>query len=458
MAMMEGLLQWLLIWALLMVDPVTCICVKDSDELSFSRENSEADDVRKDHFVNIHCCANNFVGDIKWFRQYNGTMTVLVFNNERYTFKERQQVLEINKALMLDNGTYVCVAHNTTHNVSFQFELYVAECDKAAGKVIVERMPEPKQMVRLGQTKTLECRGYFGCSLPNTKSAFWMRRGKSVSKLEGDHPLFSVEMVNKSNGNILGSILTFKTITKDNMTSSYMCYLFAVPPNGKSFHVQLVNIPQKEVLPRWGVAVVAVVSVTIVVALLLALLIRPWKDQLLFRMRTKFHCLPLRQANKRHDLIVLCHPDNDDEVRNHITSNLRNDYAVFFPYDDIQGAELEAPAAMDALTSSSFALIYLTPSDSRVPRLELLMDAATNCQGGTRIILIHNGPLRDSLQGLEPGLRSRLRLVHHIKWPSDIDRNARVKKNFICAIQSYLPESVDDASESSTEPLLNYSE
>ncbi|XP_046568882.1 uncharacterized protein LOC124277273 isoform X2 [Haliotis rubra] len=450
--MMEGTLQLLLVWALLTVDVVTCQCVKDSDELSFSRQNSEADDVHRDHFVSIRCCANNFVGEIQWYRYENGIMTSFDYGN--YTFHQRRQVLDIQKASMKDNGTYICLASNGTNNVTFVFELYVAECDKSVGKVIVERRPDPKQIVQLGQSITLECRGYFGCGLQNTRDAFWMRKlGKADKLLSGDNEFYSVERVNKSNGNILGSILTFKTITEDNMTSRYVCVLFSPPPNGHSFPIELVPLPQKEVLPTWGVAVVAV-SVILVVLVMFLLVVQPWRDQLLFRIRTKCHRLPPRLTNMQHDVIVLCHPANEDEVKRHVTSYLRNYYTVFFPYDDIPEGQLEAQGALEALQSSSYVLIYVEPSDERVPRLDFLMKAATDIQQGARIILVHNGRLTDSLQGLEYETRSRLQHVHRIKWPTDIDSNARVKKNFLCAIQSYLPESLDNTEPSSQEPLL----
>ncbi|XP_067669603.1 uncharacterized protein [Haliotis asinina] len=451
--MMAGTLQLFLAWALLTINPATCQCVKDSDKLSFSRQNSEADDVHRNHFIRIHCCANNFVGKIQWYRYKNGLKTSFDYGN--HTFHERRQVLDIQKASMKDNGTYICVASNGTNNITFVFELTVVDCDQSVGKVIVERKPDAKQMVKLGQSITLECRGYFGCGLQNTRDAFWMRKwGKVSTSLSGDNAFYSVEFVNKSNGNILGSILTFKTITKDNMTSSYTCFLFSPNPNGRSFPMQLVPLPQKDVLPTWGVAVLTV-SVILVILLILFLVMQPWRDQLSFRIKTKCHRLPPRLRNMQYDVIILCHPDNEDEVRNHVTNYLRNYYAVYFPCDDNEGGELEAPNELKALKSSSYVLIYVKHSDVRVPRLDFLMKAATDIQQGARIILVHNGRLMESLQGLEPETRTRLQHVHCIKWPTDINSNTRVKKNFLCAIQSRLPESVNNEESSSQEPLLN---
>lgn len=116
------------------------------------------------------CCISEDPSmNITWYKLDNDTSqwNVITKDTYNYLFLENNQVLAIKRADFSTRGVYKCVSTSDMHNLhgrTRSFSVQVDACDPLPrGPFVIAPMACEKTVVKVGESVTLPCTGYFGC-------------------------------------------------------------------------------------------------------------------------------------------------------------------------------------------------------------------------------------------------------------------------------------------------------
>ncbi|XP_065925923.1 uncharacterized protein [Magallana gigas] len=152
------------------------------DFLHFTKNITDLDHVRARQFVYLDCCASGY-DTITWYFKNNNTKyswkefpflyQECEHNDECPTlFSENQTLLILKATVGYDNGSYICVAHNssTGQTISHLEDVLVSDCVERPKP---EPIPPSDVITNIGQNATFHCAADFGCKSSFTRDVSW---------------------------------------------------------------------------------------------------------------------------------------------------------------------------------------------------------------------------------------------------------------------------------------------
>lgn len=306
------------------------------DFLHFTKNITDLDHVKARQFVYLDCCTSGYDTITWYFRNNNTKYSWKEFpflyqecenNDECPKLSTENQTLLILKATVsYDNGSYLCVAHNssTGQNISHLEDLLVIDCVERPKP---EPIPPSDIITNVGQNATFHCAADFGCKSIYTRDVSWYIGTVEVHDVS---KRYIVTKENRDYNPVVQANLTVLNVQQSDFDVTFSCWVASdFDIDTPKFYVKL----RQEVINVMNVKVILI----IVPCVFFILFITGTTTTVYFVYgpHINFYCksrgllggLPKMSNNHRYHALVV-HDDSrneDNDIADQITSTLEKD-------------------------------------------------------------------------------------------------------------------------------------
>ncbi|XP_052705929.1 uncharacterized protein LOC128181535 isoform X1 [Crassostrea angulata] len=306
------------------------------DFLHFTKNITDLDHVRARQFVYLDCCASGY-DTITWYFKNNNTKYSLKefpflyqeceHNDECPTlFSENQTLLILKATVGYDNGSYICVAHNssTGQNISHLEDLLVSDCVERPKP---EPIPPSDVITNIGQNATFHCAADFGCKSFYTRDVSWYI---GIVEVQDVSTRYIVTKENRDYNPVVQANLTVLNVQQSDFDVTFSCWVSSDSDiDTPKFSVKL----RQEVINVMNIKVILIILPCVVFILFIAGTTKAVHS--VYGPHVNFYCksrgllggLPKMSNNHRYHALVV-HDDSrneDNDIADHITSTLERE-------------------------------------------------------------------------------------------------------------------------------------
>nr|XP_022289415.1 uncharacterized protein LOC111101267 [Crassostrea virginica] len=335
------------------------------DYLHFTKNITDLDNVQARQYVRLDCCASGFDTITWYFRNKNTNYSWIEFpflyqlcdiNEECPTLSPRNQTLHILKATTsYDNGTYLCVALNTStgENISHMEDLIVYDCvDRDAP----ESIPPSDIITNVGQNATFHCAADYGCKSRYLRDVLWYIGEQEVNDVS---KRYIVTTDNREFNPVVQANLTILNVQESDFDVIFSCWIASdYDIETPKFHVRL----RQEVIHVTKIKLILIIVVPCVFIILLVKVVQTaYGPHISYYYRSKgyFGGLPKMGINHHFHALVV-HDDSrheDNCIAEEITTTLeRRGYNIS---NQIGGAGVGVFAHFGGSLEQSAAVIVI---------------------------------------------------------------------------------------------------
>lgn len=306
------------------------------DFLHFTKNITDLDYVIAKQSVYLDCCASGY-DTITWFFKNSNTKNLWIefpflyqeckANVECPTLSQENQTLMIVKATVgYDNGSYLCVAHNssTGQNISHTGDLIVVDCVE---RVTPEPIPPSDVITNIGQNATFHCAADYGCKCNCLRDVIWFIGTVAVQDVS---KRYIVNEEKRDHYPIVQTNLTILNVQESDFDVTFTCWVASDSASDTpKFPVKL----RQEVVNVINIKLVLIIVPCLIFILLVTSTTKTVHS--LYGPHINFYCksrgflggLPVMSNNHRYHALVV-HDDSkieDNHIADQITSTLEQE-------------------------------------------------------------------------------------------------------------------------------------
>ncbi|XP_061171421.1 uncharacterized protein LOC133180960 isoform X2 [Saccostrea echinata] len=306
------------------------------DYLHFTKNLTDLDNVRARQYISLDCCASGF-NTITWFFKNNNTQNSWIPFPFLYQecdvttycpqLSPRNQTLHILKATVnFDEGTYLCVAHNssTGKNISHKEDLFVYDCIDREKPLSI---PPHNVLTNTGQNATFQCAADFGCKPSYERDVNWYIGITNVHDID---KRYIVTKDNRDFRSVVQANLTILNVQQKDFDQTFSCWIesdydIATPKFFVKLQKKYVQVNVTIIL----VIVLPCLFFIVIITTSTKVVHHAYGPQIKFYFRSRGLLGGLPKMGKKHDLhALIVHDDTrkeDNIIAEEITSRLRKE-------------------------------------------------------------------------------------------------------------------------------------
>ncbi|XP_052705930.1 uncharacterized protein LOC128181535 isoform X2 [Crassostrea angulata] len=239
---------------------------------------------------------------------------------------ENQTLLILKATVGYDNGSYICVAHNssTGQNISHLEDLLVSDCVERPKP---EPIPPSDVITNIGQNATFHCAADFGCKSFYTRDVSWYI---GIVEVQDVSTRYIVTKENRDYNPVVQANLTVLNVQQSDFDVTFSCWVSSDSDiDTPKFSVKL----RQEVINVMNIKVILIILPCVVFILFIAGTTKAVHS--VYGPHVNFYCksrgllggLPKMSNNHRYHALVV-HDDSrneDNDIADHITSTLERE-------------------------------------------------------------------------------------------------------------------------------------